>query len=253
MPAHTPRARFLTQRIAGLRVQVSTFGVDRLRPELARLEAELAELEIPMVESVVGFDGGMSEPFLHRSRFTRGLLDVGSAIGIPGTSIARDLLAANGGRPDAGFVGPVQIPQQTFGASGPCPPSTVRGPLGTCIDVGAILPGGDPFITRPGEAIVEIGGQAVIGSFGMPAMVPDIVGAVRDHHGQVNPIRRCRAGVLGKDNLCYLKIPNSFRKWPKATRPPVSASDAKCIRRAASATKRVERLAKSVGLRTKKR
>ncbi len=106
------------------------------------------------------------------------------------------------------------------------------------------------------DAEIEFGDEsvAVVGSFGMPAMKPALVGLIVRADGSQHPVRRCpRGSVLGKDNLCYMKIPNSFRKWPRAARPPVSASDAKCIRRAASATKRVERLAKSVGLRTKKR
>ncbi len=117
---------------------------------------------------------------------------------------------------------------------------------------------GDPddIFTAPGSggtAVATGGGEAVVGAFGMAALVPRIVGAIEDHHGELRPIRRCpRGSVLGKDDLCYMKIPNSFRKWPKAPRAPVTANDAKCIRKAASATARVERLAKSVGLHTSK-
>lgn len=133
------------------------------------------------------------------------------------------------------------------------PPFQV-GPIG--IDPLAVLPGGDPFLTlaAPPQEVATGQGVAVIGAFGQPAMLPMQVGVVMDHHGQPQPIRRCDRGlVLGKDNLCYAKISNKDRKWPKAARPPVTAEDAKCIRRAAAATSRVKRLAKSVGLQTKKR
>ncbi len=97
-------------------------------------------------------------------------------------------------------------------------------------------------------------GEAVIGAFGMPALVPAVVGQIANRVGVISNILRCpRGAVLGKDDLCYNKIPNSFRKWPRAPRAPVTAADAKCIRRAASAKGRVERLAKSVGLKTSKR
>jgi hypothetical protein len=61
---------------------------------------------------------------------------------------------------------------------------------------------------------------------------------------------RCPPGlVLGKDNRCYAKgtIPRKFRKWVPAKRPPVSASDAACIRRANAAVNRVKKLAQSTG------
>jgi len=215
-----------------------------------------------------------AECFVHRSRFTRGVLGALDVVGVPGAGALASLLQpipptgrtnGAGGRIDlnALLMDPRSAARNAARATldNPCPGiGSVRGPGGTCIQLGDLFPGGAPaVIPRPevgtmnGGDLVEVGGEAVIGAFGMPAMTPDIVGAVMDANGNLNPIRRCPAGVLGKDNLCYLKIPNSFRKWPRAARPPVSGSDAKCIRRAASATKRVERLAKSVGLKTKKR
>lgn len=55
--------------------------------------------------------------------------------------------------------------------------------------------------------------------------------------------------VLGIDNRCYAKgtIPRNLRKWIPARKPPVSAADAKCIRKAAAAVGRVKRLAVSTG------
>ena len=138
---------------------------------------------------------------------------------------------------------------QALVAGPECPGAfSVKNPVGPgCIDLLALPPGGDPALT-PGA---DFFGEAVVGAFGMAALQPAIVGSITDKDGNVNAIRRCPAGtVLGRDNLCYNKLPANWRKWPKAARAPVTAADAKCIRRAASATKRVARLAKAVGLTT---
>lgn len=92
------------------------------------------------------------------------------------------------------------------------------------------------------------GFQAVEGAFGMPAMVPE------------EEMRRtlvCPRGmVLGGDELCYPKsvLPrrSKFRKWRGQAGPPVSAGDARAIRKAAAAKERVLTLAKSVGLHASK-
>lgn len=105
----------------------------------------------------------------------------------------------------------------------------------TCVRSGAIgtiqqiLPGGQ---TGTG---VDVYGQATVGSFGIPALVP-ATGSV--------PTRRCPPGAfLGKDNLCYQRgsIPNSFRKWPKPPKPILSAQDAKTLRKIGSIQNRVKR------------
>jgi len=151
-------------------------------------------------------------------------------------------------------------------------------PSGKCINLGDLGPGGAPAITPgrevdfvhthvstgrththfvedrvPGtDLVVTTGGDAgapVIGMFGMAAMEPMIVGSIMDHHGNLNPVRRCMRGtVLGHDDLCYHKIPNNLRKWPKKARAPFSAADAKVVRKAAAARGRVATLAKDVGL-----
>jgi len=92
------------------------------------------------------------------------------------------------------------------------------------------------------------GFQAVEGAFGMPAAVPD---------EEVRTVLVCPPGmVLGHDELCYMKalLPkrSQFRKWRGQARPPVSAADARAIRKAASAKDRVLKLAKSVGLHASK-
>lgn len=91
-------------------------------------------------------------------------------------------------------------------------------------------------------------GQAVEGAFGMAAFVPE---------EEMRLTLVCPPGhVLGDDELCYPKavLPrrSKFRKWRGEMRPPVSAADAKAIRKAAAAKERVLLLAKSVGLHASK-
>jgi len=91
-------------------------------------------------------------------------------------------------------------------------------------------------------------GQAVVGAFGMPAMVP------------IEELRRllvCPRGmVLGTDDLCYpkgvLSSRNLHRKWRRPPRAPVTAADARAIRRASATRDRVLQLAKDVGLHASK-
>lgn len=103
------------------------------------------------------------------------------------------------------------------------------------------LPGGQ---TGTG---VDVYGQAVMGAFGKPAIVPATV---------AQPTRHCPPGtVLGKDNLCYARgsIRNTDRKWPKAPRPLLSAQDMKVIRKAASLKNRVKSAATKSGFSCRKR
>jgi len=121
-------------------------------------------------------------------------------------------------------------------------PSRVLDPLGL-----------GQFLVRPQPRETPMardrgGFQAVEGAFGMPAMVPE------------EEMRRtlvCPRGmVLGDDELCYPKavLPrrSKFRKWRGQARPPVTAGDARAIRKAAAAKERVLTLAKSVGLHASK-
>jgi len=151
------------------------------------------------------------------------------------------------------------IPSQPSGAPSPLPPLPPSTSLaascpegfrqnpstGVCEKVGVmgglerILPGG-----RTGT-LPQTFGDAVIGAFGTPALMPAQF---------MVPTLRCPAGmVLGKDSLCYPKqvlgARGKWRKHPADRRPPVTAADAAAIRRAAATTKRVQSLAKSVGLR----
>lgn len=121
-------------------------------------------------------------------------------------------------------------------------PAAIASTLGFRLAFGSPKPRTTPMARHRGDF------QAVEGAFGMPAMVPE------------EEMRRtlvCPRGmVLGDDELCYPKavLPkrSKFRKWRGQARPPVSAADARHIRKAAAAKERVLRLAKDVGLHASK-
>lgn len=101
------------------------------------------------------------------------------------------------------------------------------------------LPGG-----RTGT-MSDVFGDAVIGAFGIPAIVPADVGSIQRADGSVGPILRCPPGaVLGKDSLCYMKgsIPVQFRKHRPSPRPLLSAADGKTLRRAKTLEKKLKRV-----------
>jgi len=84
-------------------------------------------------------------------------------------------------------------------------------------------------------------GEAVIGGFGRPALVPRVVGAIERADGSVGQILRCPPGaVLAIDDLCYTKGTKGLaanRKWPPGTAPFLTGGDVKCLRRADSLRK----------------
>jgi len=132
------------------------------------------------------------------------------------------------------------------GTSTPCPPG-YRREGSNCVEEGVrgtverVIPGGQT------GTMADAYGEAVVGSFGKPALVPAQVGTING-----GPIFRCPPGaVLGKDNLCYAKgsIPNSLRKWPKPTRPLLTAQDMKTLRRIDSIQNRVQKAAMSAGFK----
>lgn len=127
---------------------------------------------------------------------------------------------------------------------------------GRCLQEGVrgaierFLPGG-----QAGTLADEMG-QPVIGAFGQAGVIPAARGTIQRADGSTGPILKCPRGmVLGKDDICYAKsvVPRKFRKWAPAARPPVSAGDAKAIRKADSARNRVKNLAKKSGFSCKKR
>lgn len=130
---------------------------------------------------------------------------------------------------------------------------------GRCVRKGGLIPSAERLLgitfggKPPRERTTTMArrrdfGQAVVGAFGMPAMVPEEESRVQ----LVCP----RGMVLGTDNLCYpkgvLSSRNLHRKWRRPPRAPVTAADARHIRKAAAAKDRVLRLAKDVGLHASK-
>ena len=92
-----------------------------------------------------------------------------------------------------------------------------------------MIPGGD-------TGFEDGFGEAVIGGFGRPALVPRVVGTIERRDGSVGQILRCPPGaVLAIDNLCYTKGTKGLaanRKWPPGTRPFLTGGEVKCLRRA---------------------
>jgi len=160
----------------------------------------------------------------------------GFVTGGPGGAI----IGALGGAGVGGGGGGSSAGGSNFQPSSQCPPGAIK--VGnTCVAPGNALPGGAPLTYPTSGTQVTHGGATGMGPLGLYA-APDVV---------TEQVRRCPPRmVLAVDGNCYLKaaLPKKFRMWKPAPKPPVTASDAKAIRKAASATRRVERLAKKTGL-----
>lgn len=174
-----------------------------------------------------------------------GDIDWGAILGPIATGVGagiRDRIAGGrGAPPPPSAPPPSQFAPGGTGLAGPCGPGQIN-VLGRCVNLAAAAPGGTPMIT-------QAGGNAVVGAFGMPAMVPMV---------EVRQVRDCGPGmVLGKDNLCYPKAVlgkrNKWRKWRQPVKPPITSSDVRAIRQAARAKDRVRDLAKDVGYSVRKR
>jgi hypothetical protein len=131
-----------------------------------------------------------------------------------------------------------------------CPSGFRRNSLGQCVQL-VPEPGFGPFLERAlpfgGTGMTEGGGTAVRGSFGLPAIEPQLLSTVK---------HRCPTGfVLGKDNLCYpravLGRRSNFRKWKGAKRPPVSAADARALAKIDRIRDKVKELGKRADLSVK--
>jgi len=81
-------------------------------------------------------------------------------------------------------------------------------------------------------------GEAVIGAFNMPALVPAVVGQIERRDGTVGPILRCpRGSVLATDDLCYskgIKGLASHRKWKPGRAPFLPGRDLRALDRVAA-------------------
>lgn len=123
-----------------------------------------------------------------------------------------------------------------FGPSSPCPGMQVRGPLGTCINLMALPPGGAPAISpRPTDAY----GNAVAGWYGT-ALEPATSSTL---------VRHCPPGaVLGKDNLCYNRkaLRRDERKWNPGRPPLLTGGERNAITTAARAAGKVQRTEKQL-------
>jgi len=113
---------------------------------------------------------------------------------------------------------------------GPCPGLfSVVGPNGTCIDLTALPPGGDPALTP------QFGGAggSVMGRYGA---------ALSPGSRMIDRAECLRGMVLGDDGLCYNRsqITNKERMWPRGRRPLLTGGDMRAISTAARAGKRLE-------------
>lgn len=149
-------------------------------------------------------------------------------------------------------------PNNQPGAAASCPDGYQVNPqTGICEKSGTMgavqryLPGGQT------GTMADIYGQAVVGAFGIPALVPAQVGTITRRDGTVNSVLRCPPGaVLGKDSLCYQKgtIAKKFRKWPPpSTRCPISPRDWKAIKSIGRVQKTIRKVAGEAGMTAKKR
>lgn len=172
--------------------------------------------------------------------------------GIPNSlwgDIARGVIGLfTPGEPTVGPFPPTLQPPPTggdpLGLGGPCPGLfEIQGPDGTCIDLTAILPGGDPAVT--GQVPVNgIGpsrgfGQPVNGRFGV-GVVPRV---------EVQSVRRCPKGMaLGKDGVCYdgLGRNSPKREWPMGMKPLLTPGERNAIRIAGRAAGKLSRSKKTL-------
>lgn len=211
-----------------------TLPMRRLSPAPRRPGAKGATTSYGLKDALLGGIGGF---------ITGG---VGGAV----AGAAAGLTRGGPSAPPAGIPGPSAPPGTGLVGGTGCRPPAIR-VAGRCVDPTASLPGGRPFISEPTTAAF---GPAVVGSFGIPALEPAVVGSI-----QGRPIRRCPPGaVLGKDDLCYMKgsIPRKFRKHPPRAKPPVSAYDAKMMRKygqGGSKQARVKKLAQEAGYSCKRK
>lgn len=196
-------------------------------------------LEIELTELVE------SEPPLGACCFVHKRL-IGAAVGFVtgGPTGAVSGFVGGGQETSAGFTGANR--GQGLGTPVSCPPGRIR--VGTnCIKPSAAAPGGVPFVTSGGGAVV-------MGAFGLPAMQPEVVGNITRRDGSTGPILRCEPGlVLATDNLCYAKGTKGLaanRKWKPGTRPFLTGGDVKVLRRANTLrnSKGSKKLLKELGL-----
>jgi len=185
---------------------------------------------IPVVSGAAGlargvlFGGrGSAAPFPTVSSIDLGGLPVG---GIPGLGNCQPGFVWNPiiGKCLATSLGPVGAAPQPGGSGAP-----------------ASAPGMGKFLCRTLPDATKVcdvsfgGSTAVMGQYGA-ALTPA---------GFNTWVTRCPTGMkLGKDGLCYNKLANSERKWPKGRAPLLTGGDMRCISKASTAAKKLERTTK---------
>lgn len=142
---------------------------------------------------------------------------------------------------------------------GDCQPGFIKTATGQCVSLGGLSPSIPPGTTPSGfplpasapgmqkflcrtlpdlSKVCDVSfdsSQAVMGRFG----------AALQPAGFNTWVRRCLPGMkLGKDGLCYDKISNTDRMWPKGRAPLLTGGEMRCISKAASAAKKLERTEK---------
>lgn len=144
------------------------------------------------------------------------------------------------------------------GASASCPDGYQVNPqTGICEKTGVggavqrFIPGGQT------GTMADAYGEAVVGAFGIPALVPAQVGTIQRRDGTTGAVLRCPPGaVLGRDSLCYQKgsISKQFRKWrPPSGRCPISKKDWAAIKAIGRVQKTIKKVASEAGMSAKKR
>lgn len=172
-----------------------------------------------------------------------------AAFGYPCTTAGAAAAIAAGIR---NIVGGGTDPNNKPGAAASCPEGYRVDPdTGMCVTTGVggtiqrYLPGGKS------GTMADAYGEAVVGAFGTPALVPAQVGTITRRDGTTGPVLRCPPGaVLGKDQLCYMKgsIPRQFRKWKPDAKCPISRRDLQAMKAIGRVQKKIKSLASDAGL-----
>ncbi len=199
-----------------------------------------------------GSGGGDGSQFIVSQGFFGGLVKLGAGVIdslVPGGSIATGIIKnvfGGGGGKDQTKLCPdgVRVPltQTCFNVNPP-----FAGPAGVGLSF-------TPTSFSGGGSMLDFG-EAVKGQMGLPALEPAIVGQRLNGRGEMVLIRQCPPGAfLSWDNLCYNKGSKGIvRKWKRAPKPPMSAADAKALRRIGTLQTKVKKLAGDAGLSCKRR
>ena len=202
-----------------------------VQPQAPLPQAPTMEFEEVTVRGVdfTGLSRPVGEPFVHRR--------IGAAIGgfVTGGAVGAVTGFIGGGAAPAPVFTGADRGQGLGGVS--CPPGAVGNTNTGVCETPGFLGTAQRFV--PGGAtgtIADAFGEAVMGSFGIPVLVPAQVGTISRRDGSVGPILRCPPGmVLAVDNLCYSKGTRglaSFRKWKPGTRPFLTGGEVRVLRRA---------------------